>query len=65
MTLVIANHGTSIYTQGFAGWMQQKTICKEELTHALGQVLQVLFVCRLIQNRVFTVWAQDTAGCEM
>ncbi len=28
--------------QGFAGWMQQKTICEEELTNALGHVLQIL-----------------------
>ncbi len=41
MTLTIANHGSSTYTQDFVEWMQQKITCKdEELTHGLGHVLQ-------------------------
>lgn len=42
MTLMMANLGTSTYTQGFAGWMQQQTTFEEELTNALGQVVQTL-----------------------
>ncbi len=65
MTLTIANHGTSTYTQDFVEWMQQKITCKdEELTHGLGHVLQIHFLKQLI-HKLFTVWAQDKAGYEL
>ena len=60
MTLMMANLGTSTYTQGFAGWMQPQTTFEEELTNALGQVVQTLLFVNSYKQSLYSLGARQT-----